>query len=291
MIDSYPDVVGTHHKDMQDLFDGEVAVQEKLDGSQFAFKMGLDGKLELRSKGASIIPDQPRGMFAKATATVVSIQDKLTPGWTYRGEVLDRPKHNALTYGRVPVGNVILFDVEVERGKYLPWFDLRVESERLGLACVPCYWSGPAAPEIMQSFLGNTSILGGPIEGIVIKNYGKTNRSGEPLFGKLVREEFREVRKMSEPKAGVIEKIINSLATEARWRKAIQHLGEQDLLVNAPQDIGPLLKEISADVLKEEEETIKQMLFDGFWKDIIRKSTKGFPEYYKRHLEAQDVQE
>ena len=71
-------------------------------------------------------------MFAKAVDFVKSIQDQLHPGWTYRGECLDEPKHNALQYSRVPVGNVILFDVSIGNNYYLPYQEKQEEEEEEG---------------------------------------------------------------------------------------------------------------------------------------------------------------
>lgn len=105
------------------------------------------------------------------------------------------------------------------------------------------------------------------------------------LLGKWVREEFKEANRVTHLTGpSTQDQIVTKLKTEARWRKAIQHLRENGQLQHAPQDIGPLLKEIAADTLKEHQEEIKQALFDGAWKYIVRGISAGFPEFYKERL-------
>jgi hypothetical protein len=82
-----------------------VLVEEKVDGSQFSFGR-FGGELRVRSKGRQFDPDAADKLFASAVAHVAQLD--LRDGYTYRGEVLSKPKHNVLAYGRVPAGNVII---------------------------------------------------------------------------------------------------------------------------------------------------------------------------------------
>lgn len=72
--------------------------------------------------------------------------------------------------------------------------------------------------------------------------------------------------------------------TEARWRKAVQHLREKGELDDSPKDIGALIKEIPLDILGDSKENIKEQLFSFFWPKIKMGVTKGFPEWYKNQL-------
>ena len=72
--------------------------------------------------------------------------------------------------------------------------------------------------------------------------------------------------------------------SEARWQKAIIHLKEKGILENSPKDIGKLILEIQKDIKEEEQEDIKNYLYKFIIKDILRKSTQGFPEWYKEQL-------
>ena len=131
------------------------------------------------------------------------------------------------------------------------------------------------------------SRLGGQqIEGLVFKNYHRFGIDGKVLMGKHVRESFKEKHQKEFKAQGkhIIQKIGESLNTEARWLKAIQHLKEQGLLTNSTKDIGLLLKEISTDIFEECGEDIKEQLFKAYWRMISKIATKGFPEWYKEQL-------
>jgi hypothetical protein len=83
------------HRQISELFLDEVQIEEKVDGSQFSFGI-FNGELKARSKGAELIIDAPEQMFSKAIVTVKELAPILHDGWTYRGEYLQKPKHNAL---------------------------------------------------------------------------------------------------------------------------------------------------------------------------------------------------
>jgi len=77
---------------------------------------------------------------------------------------------------------------------------------------------------------------------------------------------------------------IKSFRTEARWRKAVQHLQEKGELEGGPRDIGKLMKEINTDIEQEEIEEIKNFFCKHFLKQIKRTAGAGFPEWYKDQL-------
>ena len=292
---NYPQIFNLGHAAIAQLFTGPVIVQEKIDGSQFSFGVDANGVLHLKSKGAIIHPEAPPKLFTRAVDTVVALKDQLHVDWTYRGEVLDRPKHNALAYDRVPVGHVILFDINTGEESYLGPVGVMAEAGRLGLESVPVFASGYiTSQDQLAEHLDRVSCLGGvKVEGVVIKpyNYDLYGVDKKVLMGKYVSEAFKEIHKSSwgamNPKNGdVIQGIIAAYATEARWVKAIQHLRDEDKITDSPTDIGPLLKEINMDVLKECEGEIKDMLFKWAWPQISKGLTRDFPAWYKEQLLA-----
>jgi hypothetical protein len=134
-------------------------------------------------------------------------------------------------------------------------------------------------------------ILGGcKIEGVVIKNYNKFTDDKKTMMAKYVSTEFQEKHQVSWRKANptrtdILDDIIETYRTEARWRKAVQHLRERGELEETPRDIGALIREVKDDVKDECEEEIKDRLFGYFWKkDIERSLTHGLPEWYKEQL-------
>jgi hypothetical protein len=262
--------------------------------SQFSFGR-FDGVLKCRSKGQELVIDAPEKMFAAGVQTVAELD--LHDGWTYRGEYLQKPKHNTLVYSRVPVGHVIIFDINTEEATYLSYAEKEDEAGRIGLEVVP-YFGGidRIDLEVFKELLTRESILGGTtIEGVVLKplGYDIFGQDKKCIMGKYVSEAFKEKHK-HEWKAGnpggadIIQNLIVQLKTEARWRKAVQHLRDAGELENEYKDIGKLMKALNSDVLKEEECWIKEELFKWAWAKINRGVNSGFAEWYKLQLaEAQ----
>lgn len=303
---SYPSIYNVGHKAIASLLTAAVNVEEKVDGSQFSFGLhantdtpvvrlenGVEYGLKVRSKGAVMHPDAPMDMFKRGVAAVKDRIALLRPGWTYRGEFLAKPNHNALAYDRVPNGHVIIFDINPGHEAYLSYEAKAEEARRIGFEVVPLLFSGKVTDiEQFRSFLDRTSVLGGQkIEGVVIKpsNYGLFGLDKKVLLGKFVSEAFKEVHRKtwgeSNPTgADIITLIGNKFTTAARWNKAIQHLAEAGTLEGSPRDIGLILREIPIDVLKECEDEIKADLFKWAWPHIKRATTRGFPEFYKQKL-------
>lgn len=301
---SYASSFALGHKAVADLFLDPVTVEEKVDGSQFSFGTFdtfnaaaelLPPMIKVRSKGREIFisPDgkSSEGMFQKAVESVLARAHLLAPNWTYRAEFLQKPKHNALAYDRVPKGNLIIFDIAISEERYLPYFDKMAEAERIALEIVPILYEGYVTdPEQLKSFLDRTSVLGGQkIEGIVVKNYARFGKDKKILFGKYVSDAFKEVHEASwkeeNPKQGdIVQQIVAWLRTPARWSKAVQHLEEAGRLEGSPRDIGNLFIEVPHDVKEEFEEEIKERLFKSVWPHISRGITAGMAEWYKEQL-------
>lgn len=291
-IPSYPSVYALGHAALDGLLDGDVLIEEKVDGSQFSFGV-IDGMLSARSKGKDLVMDAPERMFERAVETARALEPLLTPGWVYRGEYLQKPKHNTLAYSRVPEQHVILFDVMVGPETYADPETKRAEAKRLGLEVVPTFAAGRLdSLEALQEWCERESCLGGAMmEGVVVKNYARFGKDKKTLMGKYVREAFKEAHsrewKTANPtRADVVDSLIVGLKTEARWRKSVQHLRERGELRGSPQDIGPLLKEVQADIRKECEEEIKAALFHHAWPRIARAVVAGLPQWYKDDLAA-----
>jgi hypothetical protein len=290
MLHSYPSIFNLGHKAIKTLFDTEVLIEEKVDGSQFSFGK-RDGVLFMRSKGAVLYEPVTDKLFRAAAEYVVSIKDKLNEGWTYRGEVLCRPRHNALEYERTPQNNVIIFDIDRGDQDYLTSVEKYVEAGRLGFEVVPVLYEGKIDNyEDLKKFFERVSVLGkANIEGMVIKAYTQFGQDKKVLMGKWVSEAFKEVHgsewnKANPTKADLITKLVKGLKTDARWEKAIQHLRDAGTLEESPRDIGNLLREIQNDVKKEVGDEIKDQLFAYYWPQIARGIVGGFPEYYKDRL-------
>jgi hypothetical protein len=287
-LPSYPKVWNIGHPSMSELFLDNVHVQEKVDGSQFSFGLDADGVLQFRSKGAEVYP-QAAGMFTEGVREVQEVARLLTPGIIYRGEYLRKPKHNALAYSRVPHRHTILFDIHCVGTTET---NLLREADRLGMEVVPTLFIGRVDnAQRLFDFLNTESVLGGvKIEGVVVKNYGRYHmQTGDPLFGKLVSEAFKEQhstswKQQNPTKADIIAGLTSALRCERRWEKACERLRDIGVLESDPRDIGRLIHSVQADVEEECAAEIKDALFKWAWPQIKRRVAAGLPEWYKRRL-------
>lgn len=297
---TYPQIFNMGHRAVSSILKSPVTVEEKVDGSQFSFGVFLDSSdpyncthqvVRVRSKGAELNLMAPEKMFRSGVEWVLANQANLQPGYTYRGEYLARPHHNALSYDRTPKNNIIIFDINDGEESYLPPTAKQAEAERIGLEVVPHLHTGMVESlDQFRELLARDSILGGQkIEGVVVKNYSMFGLDKKVLMGKFVSEAFKEVhqgewKKSNPTKQDAIQQIIEKYRSPARWQKAVIHLRESGLIEDSPKDIGLLFKEVWPDILKEEEAAIKDALFKWAEDAIRRGVTAGMPEWYKQEL-------
>jgi hypothetical protein len=294
---SYPKIFALGTKYIADIFNNEVEVTEKIDGSQFSFGK-FNGVIGCRSKGCELYFDNPEGMFKKGIEYVQSIADKLPDNTWYYGEFLGSRKHNILAYDREPKNNIILFAVCDNKLNFRPPTD--EDCDLLQVERVPVLFKGKVEDlEMFNKLLDIESVLGGQkVEGVVVKDYSREMMIGGqviPLMsGKYVSEDFKEKHQTGWDKEhrakGRIDLFLEQFATEARWHKAIQHLRERGELDESPRDIGKLMKEINQDVTEEEKESIKDFLWGEYKGELARKVGRGFPEWYKRQLLENSLQ-
>lgn len=289
---SYPKIYNVGHPAVKDLLLVPVRIEEKVDGSQFSFCRN-GGDLLVRSRGRQFDINAPDDLFRSACETVKGLADRLHNGWTYRGEVLKGPRHNTLTYGRAPNGNVILFDIATGDQEYAARDVVESEAERLGLEVVPCYMAGGSivSRDDLDEFMERESILGGRIEGVVFKQVDQQlyGADGKPLMAKHVSEAFKEThtkawRKEHPTKGDIADRLADAFMSKMRWEKAVQHLRDSGELKHTPQDIGPLLRELHADADAEIADEAKEMLWQHYRKNLLRAISRGFPEWYKERL-------
>lgn len=290
-ITAYPKIfaIGTDY--IRDIFNEDVEVTEKIDGSQFAFGR-VNGELYMRSKGAQLFTENPEKMFAEAISYVEQIQDRLPEDMIFYAEYLKKPKHNTLKYERVPKNHLMLFGImhisqkfHLNTGEY---------ADMLDIECVPILHYGRLANAVeLVALLERESVLGGAkIEGVVVKNFERRFLlGGQPMplmAGKFVSENFKEVHRerwgAEEKGKSRMEVFFDSFRTSARWEKAVQHLSERGELENEPRDIGKLFKEVHMDIENEEMEAAKNWLWNEFKNELKRKATSGMPEWYKNRL-------
>lgn len=292
---SYPKIYALGHAAVKELLFDEVIVEEKVDGSQFSFGR-FNGELKIRSKGVQMFVDAPEAMFQRAVDVVKELD--LVDGWTYRAEYLQKPHHNTIAYDRIPTRHLMILDINTGQEEYLGYTEKIHQAAYLGLECVPCLYQGKIEdPSSIVALLDTISVLGGQkVEGIVIKNYSRFGMDKKVLMGKYVSEAFKETngvewKKNNPTQTDIIQQLIVTYKTTARWDKAIQHLRDAGKLTESPKDIGNLIKEVQKDVEEEEKEQIKQMLYNHVIGHVRRGIVGGLPEYYKEYLMKKQFQE
>lgn len=288
-IPGYGKVYNLGKPEVEGILDGPVVVQEKLDGSQFSFGMLPDGALACRSKSAHIDIDDPPAMFRPAVETVLDAWRRgvLYDSVVYRGEAFRGPKHNHLTYARAPRGGLVLFDVA-------PGLSIDGQADRIGCEAV-AHVAGPAVVSrtTLESFMDRESQLGGPkVEGLVVKSLAKTDpHTGQRLMAKLVSEAFRESKARPKPTTDpkdILATLGGTYATEARWRKAEQHLAEAGRLTGTMRDMPLLIDEVTRDVLDEESESIRDALLAWALEQRLgRRFVAGLAEWYRSRIEGE----
>jgi len=293
------------------LFDGDVVIQEKIDGSQVSFALEyvgiVDGRIVadhipvVRSKN-QVVQDGNK-MFQMTLDWVrgAAAAGLLNPDYIYRGECVSSLKHNTLTYERVPNGGVVLFDIyDRVNDKMLDPQSLFAESERIGLESVQCLVDyGTADTEACLHMLEDaTPTLGGErIEGVVIKRYdlpgpqafGHTTDAQGFLKVKLVSNDFKELHhkdwKGRNPNGkDLIANLIEVYGTPQRFAKSVQHLREEGKLVDEPKDIGLLIPAVIEDIIAECGDDIAKAIAKHYGKQVYNGISKKVPSYYKEEV-------
>lgn len=294
MIKPFPKIWHLGHANIKDLFQYNVEITEKIDGSQFVFGWSDTGQYQCRSKGTMIDLDNVPNLFYPVVEWSKNLP--VLPDTVMYGETLCKPKHNTLAYNVTPKNNFALFGVSNFAG------DTHVHSHaglsdyahEIGCDVVPLLHSGSANFEKVEELLDKESYLGGPnAEGVVVKTpvaYELYGQHVPIMCGKYVTEAFKEVHsKNPEFTSGKskVKDLFDRYRTTARWEKAVAFLKETNAYDGSPKDIGPLMKRVNEDIEEECKSEIMEALWAIYRKDFVKNSTVGLPEWYKKSLASQ----
>lgn len=301
-MESYQHIQQSYHEEVKDIWEGEVTIEEKIDGSQFRIEIYPDREMEFGSHNNDGV--EIDSMFRLAIESAKKIFQDYKPDTkvTIFCEYLSKPKQNSIPYEKVPNNNLVLFDVKRDN-KYLNRKKKEEFATKHGLDLVPCLWEGAGStvtPELIKEFLAKPSILGHAkgfdrVEGIVVKNYGKMYdvHEGHSLYGhfkctKIVNDAFKEKNHEENPNSkNRFQDLKEMYRKDARLLKAIQHLKEKGELKGELSDLRLLVPEVIRDIGEEEKEVIKDALWKLFGKEITSYAGKGMPEFYKKYLSEQ----
>ena len=302
MINAFPKIFTIGQKYIHNIFEDEVEITEKVDGSQFSVAK-IEGELVFRSKGKVQEVECPDKLFREGIEYLQTVKDKMPPKTQFYMEYMKKPKHNTLTYERIPKNHFALFGIKgISSEEFISDYDtLCAWAEELGIETVPLLFKGKVEDfEQMKSLLDKESILGKTkIEGFVVKNYNKVVMLGGHIVpimcGKFVSEEFKEVHgknwKRENTGKGKWDTFKEKYQTEARWLKAIFYLRDNGELEESPRDIGKIMKQVNLDIIEECKEEIQDFLWKEFGKDLLRQSTRGLPQWYKEYLAKESFKE
>lgn len=287
-------------------------IQEKIDGSQLAIWFNNNSEIEFRN-GNKIL-DYKNNVFRKAIEALKDADLKLDSDFIYYGECLTKFRHNISTYERIPLNYFTVFDIKrISTREYLWVNDIITECKRVGLEYVPITYlnSDPQIhPSVMiKKYLSKIddgtfkSYLGGIPEGIVLKHphYVQDNRTISTKL-KFVTDSFKERHrggKVSIKNKGVnVDDVIKSMgleyATDARFRKSIQHLTERgEIYLESDQmmkhDIyDRLVIELDADFDKDCKDRICRRLWLEFNSEVKKHSKHNFGGWFNAFLEKRD---
>lgn len=176
-------------EEARELLNGDVLVEEKVDGANLGLSIDDDGELRVQNRGAYIDLDAPHGQFKPLRRWLDARRDQLAdalfPDLMLFGEWCHAV--HSIQYTRLPDW-FLAFDV-YDRATGEFWSaarrDLLVAS--LGLALVPRLGTGRHDLRGLTALLGRSRLCDGPAEGLYVRR-----DAGDRLIAraKLVRREF-----------------------------------------------------------------------------------------------------
>lgn len=286
---SYPRIPAFGYDGTEDILDGQVTITPKIDGSNVSIWLG-NGTYKCARRNDWLSEDD-KGFQG--------FMDFVSAKWEsslYLKACAER-SNNLVIFGEFSNNQnklkynikspIIVFDVaetvvgadgELQFGFY-DYELMKSVADQADLDYTFSLYQGEgselgSAQQIIDNYLGKTSMLGGVIEeGVVVKSYGRKTRYGRPYFAKLVTAEFAE-RQNTKTKpvrvgSGIGEWAVESFFTPARLLKAIQKIKENGEWIEVPtkKNIGKLIGVVSKDIHDEHYEEIANRAAQVAWKE------------------------
>lgn len=259
----YPKIKHLGDKETLGLFSpGPVVVQEKIDGANFAFFIENDTiNFSKRSSnltdGETLQKNKDKSTKWLAITSIMEVYqknpEKFKKNLYYFGESMQK---HTLAYDDIP--GFVGFDVyDLETHEVLDWKIAKKAFESLGLPFIHVHFEKDGS-EItvgeLKELIKTSTYRKGEAEGVIIKRYDKKNVYGRQLYGKILAEQFHEIKSRpdSEKVLAADEiKIANEYATSARIEKIIHKLHDDGHEIEMPM-MKILFKEVTKDILEEE---------------------------------------
>lgn len=244
------------NEEVEGLLDGEVIIQEKLDGANCSIGMS-NSKFVIASRNQAISVDgEPSTGFRGLVEYVLTrpgFKEAATKySWTLRGEWLVR---HSLIYNTDAYGHVYIFDVQDANWEYLHPDIYMPILEKLGIKCVPILarLDRPSVETIVELSQG-PSWIGPQREGVVVKRYDYRNKFGRTTWGKVVTEDFKTKNKLAfRPARGDSKELrFAALASEQFIIKTLMTIADRRGESPRVQHMGEVLGRVWHDLFTEE---------------------------------------
>lgn len=282
----YPDVANKLPKGMASIPEGAIVeITEKVDSSNFRFWVG-EWKFGSREREL----EDGSGNFKAAISTLKSLPTDVKTSLKidfghliFYGEAMTGLRGNEIRYEREIPGGVAWFGAfDTNSMKWLVGAEkiivLKVFAEQTGTTALAPEYIGPwPSDEKLAELLARPSRFGGNREGIVVKGYTDDlcDPWGHHFEMKLVNADFREkknnTKKEQTERADPWMEIAKQYATPMRVAKAVTRMKDNGSWNEQSEEknIGPLIGTVAKDILKEEEDAIKDELFRLFCKRVL----------------------
>jgi len=227
----YPKIYRVGHKFTKGVFEGEVVVEEKMDGANFRF--GYDSeqdRIRYGSRKVELTDSKDLGQFEKAIKVLSSVSaEDLVPDHIYYVEYMIP---HTIQYDWTKTPTFLGFDIyNTKHEVFLPYEKAMELFESVKIAFVPVIdvVDGKSIDkEYLDKVIPESKYYNGLAEGVVFKNYKKQ------MFAKLVAEQFKEVNEhvfgMSPKKAKKVspeDYVLEKYFTPRRIEKVIMSLVDQ----------------------------------------------------------------
>ncbi len=262
------------------LFDEQVVIEEKIDGSNISVMFDYNFGIKANSRRGVIDIDNPPASCRNGIAHLINVSHMLSPNVTYFFECRDSIESHHTPYKRIPLNGLVLLDII----DFADWYTVG-EKQLIARAlnCDEPYitkleppWSLNELADIIEK----DSMLGNNMEGVVVKTIDKSER----IMAKLVRDEYREY---FIPNVYECDNT-SSIVAEIRFEKIVQKMLDAYELKNDRSDIGKIITAVWKDICDEESEKLSELTKDQI--KLVRNNINNHVTiWYKAKLAGWDV--
>lgn len=285
----YPKILHIGAPLVSTIFNNEVEITEKVDGSQCRIELTEDSVM-VGSKNQGIADHNMFEIAHDQGERIHKETDWRTLGSkvTLFCEFLNKPNHNTIKYDRVPLNNLYLFGAMVgDTQDHMVTGGLIEMADHLEIDPPNVIICGMVeSVGELNEFMTHQSYLGGSVvEGVVIKNYNRTydplqvhsqEYIGYPMAAKYVRDDFtvsnaKQWNTLSRKKG--VDSLVDRFFIEARFRKTIQHLCEDGKIEYQKKDLQFLIPEFFDDLMDEKKDEMTRMIMGEIFKALRRRAS------------------